>query len=67
MTPLTAANKPVEVPSAFKANLKAHFDRDEWLGVIKSVPPNTPHTFCVRMLVVAKNNGKPRQRLNSRH
>ena len=59
-TPPMAANKPAEVLNAFKAKVKADLDRDEQLGVIERVPPNTPQTYCARVLVVAKHNGKPR-------
>ena len=41
-TPPTAVNKLAEVPNAFKAKVKADLDRDELLGVIERVPPNTP-------------------------
>ena len=56
-----AANKPAEIPNAFEAKVKADLDRNKQLGVIERVPPNTPQTFYVKMLVVAKNNGKPRR------
>ena len=42
-------------------NVKQGLDKDVWLVVLKKVSPNTPTTWCARMLVVAKKTGKPRR------
>ena len=64
------ANKPIPVPLHWKREVLSDLERDVALGVIERVPVNTPVTFCARMVVVPKHDGRPRrtvdlQKLNS--
>ena len=64
-----AYHSPIPVPLHWRADVKAGLDRDVLLGVIEPVPVGEPVTWCHRMVVCAKKDGKPRrtvdfQRLN---
>ena len=64
-----AYHSPITVPLHWRADVKAGLDRDVLLGVIEPVPVGEPVTWCHRMVVCAKKDGKPRrtvdfQRLN---
>ena len=64
-----AYHSPIPVPLHWRADVKAGLDRDVLLGVIEPVPVGKPVTWCHRMVVCAKKDGKPRrtvdfQRLN---
>ena len=54
-------NKPSVIPSHWLDQVKADLDQDVALGVLEKVPHNTPTTWCSRMHVVSKKNGKPRR------
>ena len=56
-----AHHTPVPVPLHCQAEVKAGLDRDVRLGVIEPVPVGEPVTWCHRMVVCAKKNGKPRR------
>ena len=49
------------VPIHWHDEVKADLDRDVRLGVIEPVPIGEPVTWCHRMVVCAKKNGKPRR------
>ena len=57
--PVTHHN-PVPVPLHWQTDVKAALDQDVSLGVIEPVPVGEPVTWCHRMVVCAKKNGKPR-------
>ena len=55
-----AHHTPVPVPLHWQDQVKAGLDQDVALGVIEPVPVGEPVTWCHRMVVCAKKNGKPR-------
>ncbi|VDI34220.1 Hypothetical predicted protein [Mytilus galloprovincialis] len=56
-----AHHTPVPVPIHWKEEVKAGLDQDVRLGVLEPVPVGEPVTWCHRMVVCAKKNGKPRR------
>ncbi|RLJ22718.1 hypothetical protein DJ031_00320, partial [bacterium endosymbiont of Escarpia laminata] len=56
-----ACHSPIPVPLHWRADVKAGLDRDVLLGVIEPVPVGEPVTWCHRMVVCAKKDGKPRR------
>ena len=56
-----ACHKAIPVPLHWQAEVKEALDRDVQLGVIEPVPVGDPVTWCHRMVVVSKKNGKPRR------
>ncbi len=54
-------NKPSPVPIYYQEAIKAGLDQDECLGVLEQVPVGTKVTWCHRMVVCSKKNGKPRR------
>ena len=54
-----AHHTPVPVPLHWQDQVKAGLDQDVALGVIEPVPVGKPVTWCHRMVVCAKKNGKP--------
>ena len=56
-----AHHKPIPVPIHWQEDVKAGLDQDCRLGVIEEVPPSTPVTWCHRMVISPKKNGKPRR------
>ena len=56
-----AYHNPIPVPLHFQDQVKADIDRDVALGVLEPVPIGEPVTWCHRMVVCAKKNGKPRR------
>ena len=56
-----AHHTPIPVPLHFQEQVKADLDRDVALGVLEPVPVGDPVTWCHRMVVCAKKNGKPRR------
>lgn len=56
-----AHHTPVLVPLHWQDQVKAGLDQDVALGVIEPVPVGEPVTWCHRMVVCAKKNGKPRR------
>ena len=57
----TAFHTPLTVPLHWMEEVKADLDRDVRLGVLEQVPMGEPVTWCHRMVVCAKKNGKPRR------
>ena len=62
-----AVHTPIRVPEHWKAKVKADIDRDVRLCIIEPVPGTTPTTWCARMVVTAKKNGKPRRTVDLQH
>ena len=57
----TAHHTPIPVPLHWQDEVKAGLDQDVALGVIEKVPIGEPVTWCHRMVICAKKNGKPRR------
>ena len=60
----TAYHSPISVPLHWQDDVKAGLDRDVRLGVIEPVPIGEPVTWCHRMVICAKKNGKPRRTID---
>ena len=56
-----AWHAPVPVPIHWREEVKAGLDQDVKLGVLELVPIGEPVTWCHRMVICAKKNGKPRR------
>ena len=56
-----ACHTPIDVPIHWRDDVKAGIDQDCQMDVIEAVPVGTPVTWCRRMVVCAKKNGKPRR------
>ena len=56
-----AHHTPVPVPVHWQEEVKPGLDRDVRLGVVEPVPVGDPVTYCHRMVICAKKNGKPRR------
>ena len=52
---------PGAVPAHWEKKVKEDLDRDVALGVLEKVPPNSPVTWCHRMVLARKHNGDPRR------
>lgn len=57
----TRVRVPATIPIYWKTKVKQSIDRDVEMGVLEWVPPNTPETWCSRMVVTPKHNGEPRR------
>ena len=60
----TAYHSPIPVPIHWQDDVKAGLDRDVRLGVLEPVPVGEPVTWCHRMVICAKKNGKPRRTID---
>ena len=56
-----AYHTPVPVPLHWQREVKERLDQDVQLGVLEQVPIGEPVTWCHRMVVCAKKNGKLRR------
>ncbi|GFS27731.1 enzymatic polyprotein [Elysia marginata] len=56
-----AYHTPIPVPLHWQQEVKAGLDHNVRLGVIETVPIGEPVTWCHRMVICAKKNGKPRR------
>ena len=56
-----AVHKPALVPIHWQDRVFQDLERDVKLGVLEKVSPNTPVTWCSRMVVAAKSDGSPRR------
>ena len=52
---------PAKVPLHWEDEVLADIQKDEDMGVIEKVPYGEPTTWCHRMVVTGKGNGKPRR------
>ena len=52
---------PAPVPAHWDKQVRADLERDVALGVLERVEPNTPVTWCHRMVLQRKHNRDPRQ------
>lgn len=56
-----AIHKPALVPIHWQERVYADLERDVRIGVLEKVSPNTPTTWCSRMVVTSKADGTPRR------
>ena len=56
-----AVHKPGLVPIHWQEQVLKDLERDVNIGVLEKVSPNTPVTWCSRMVVAAKSDGTPRR------
>ena len=56
-----AIHKPALVPVHWQEKVFKDLERDVQIGVLERVSPNTPATWCSRMVVTAKADGSPRR------
>ena len=56
-----AHHTPIPVPLHWQEEVKAGLDQDIRLKVIEPVPIGEPVSWCHRMVICAKKNGKPRR------
>ena len=56
-----AIHKPALVPIHWQDRVYADLERDVRIGVLERVDPNTPTTWCSRMVVTGKADGTPRR------
>ena len=56
-----AVHKPALVPIHWQDRVYADIERDVRIGVLERVDPNTPTTWCSRMVVTCKADGSPRR------
>ncbi len=56
-----AHHTPIPVPLHWQEEVKAGLNQDVALGVLEPVPVGEPVTWCHRMVICAKKNGKPRR------
>ena len=52
-----AVHKPATIPVHWQEKVKNDLERDCRLGVLEKVSPNTPASWCSRMVVTAKADG----------
>ena len=62
-----AFHKAYTVPVHWHDEVKAGLENDVKLGVLEKVPVGEPTTWCSRMVVVAKKDGKPRRTVDFQH
>ena len=62
-----AANIPALVLAHWEKQVKEDLAKDIALRVIEEVEPNTPVTWCHRMILQRKHNGDPRQTDDLQH
>ena len=55
-----AYHTPIPVPLHWQEDVKAGLDQDISLGMLELVPVGEPVTWCHRMAICTKKNGKPR-------
>ena len=54
-------HRALDVPTHWRDDVKEGLDQDVRLGVIEPVPVGEPVTWCHRMVIIPKKNGKPRR------
>ena len=62
-----AIHKPALVPIHWHDKVLQDLERDVRIGVLEKVSPNTPVTWCSRMVVTAKADGTPRRTVDLQH
>ena len=56
-----AHHTPIPIPLHWQSDVKAGLDHDFSLGVLEPVPVGEPVTWCHRVVICTKKNGKPRR------
>ena len=54
-----AAHTPINVPHYWENEIKQQLDKDVELGMLQKVPVGEPTEWCMRIVPVAKQDGKP--------
>ena len=54
-------HKPAAVPLHWRSAVKAGIDADVARGVLEKVPPGVADTWCTRMVLRPKKDGRPRR------
>ena len=57
----TYHRKPTKVPLHFREEVRAGLEADVKKGIIRRVPDGTPDTWCSRMVIQPKKNGRARR------
>ena len=57
----TYYRKPTKVPLHFRDEVRAGLEADVKKGIIRRVPDGTPDTWCSRMVIQPKKNGRARR------
>ena len=57
----TAVHKPALVLIHWQNKVYEDLERDVRIGVLERVDPNTPTTWCSRMMVTCKTHGTPKE------
>lgn len=57
----TAVHRPAIIPIHWQEKVYSDLERDVRIGVLEKVNPNTPVTWCSRMVVTSKADGTPRR------
>ena len=56
--------KPTMVPLNFRAQVKADIEADMMKGILERVPDGEPDTWCSRLVIQEKKNGKVRRTID---
>ena len=56
-----AIHVPPSISVHWKKKVMQEIEKDVALGVLEKVPPNTPYTWCHRLVITRKTNGDPRR------
>merc|ERR1711954_183009 len=56
-----AIHKPVPVPLHFREEVYANIEADVKRGVLRKVPPGEPTSWCAKLVITAKKDGRPRR------
>ena len=56
-----AVHTPINVPLYWRDEIKASLDQDVKRGIIEPVPIGEPASWCSRMVVLQKQDGRPRR------
>ena len=59
-----AIHVPPSIPVHWRGKVMDAIKKDVALGVLEKVPPNTPSTWCHRMVITRKHNRESRRTVN---
>ena len=60
----TAIHVLPSIPVHWRNRVMKGIEQDVALGVLEKVPPNTPSTWCHRLVIIRKRNGDPRRNVD---
>ena len=52
-------HKPVPVPLHFRDQVNAMIEAEVKRGVLKKIGPGVPTTWCTKLVITAKKDGRP--------